>query len=55
LRDVLTTLKAHPELRAELAARGRQRVLEHFTQARVALATYRVYQDMIAGGSSVVL
>ena len=30
---------------------GRGRVLERFTQARVAVETYRVYQEVLADGS----
>ena len=36
-------------LRIELAKKGRQRVLENFTQKRVAEETYKVYKKMIAG------
>jgi glycosyltransferase involved in cell wall biosynthesis len=47
LRRNLAMLANDPALRATLAARGRQRVLDHFTHARVAQATYEVYCQMI--------
>jgi glycosyltransferase involved in cell wall biosynthesis len=37
-----------PELYARLAVRGRQRVLEHYTQEQIARQTYEVYQEMMA-------
>jgi glycosyltransferase involved in cell wall biosynthesis len=46
LRAHLDTLRHDPARRAELAQRGRARVLEHFTQARVADETYTVYQEV---------
>lgn len=48
LRGGLARLMADTRLRAELAARGRARVLARYTQARVAEATYAVYQQMLA-------
>jgi glycosyltransferase involved in cell wall biosynthesis len=36
-----------PELYTRLATRGRQRVLEHYTQEQIARQTYEVYQEMI--------
>jgi glycosyltransferase involved in cell wall biosynthesis len=47
LRAAIESLAADPARRAELAARGRARVLDRFTQAQVAAATYRVYQEMM--------
>ena len=44
LRERLRQLQSQPALRAELAQRGRQRVLDHFTQAQIARKTYAVYQ-----------
>lgn len=38
-----------PELYATLAAKGRQRVLEHYTQERIARQTFEVYQEMLNG------
>lgn len=46
LRAHLARLQADPSLRAELAARGRARVLSHYTQARIAADTYAVYRQM---------
>ncbi len=37
-----------PQLYATLAARGRQRVLENYTQERIARQTFKVYQEMLA-------
>ena len=36
-----------PELYAQLAAKGRQRVLENYTQEQIARQTYKVYQQML--------
>ncbi len=43
----LRCLHHDPALRADLAARGRRRVLEHFTQAQIARQTYEVYQAVM--------
>jgi glycosyltransferase involved in cell wall biosynthesis len=48
LREHLRCLQSQPALRAELAQRGRQRVLDHFTQAQIARKTYEVY-ERVAG------
>jgi glycosyltransferase involved in cell wall biosynthesis len=37
-----------PNLYAHLASKGRQRVLEHYTQQQIARQTYEVYQEMLA-------
>lgn len=37
-----------PRLYAELARRGRQRVLENYTQGKIAKQTYQVYTEMLA-------
>ncbi len=37
-----------PQLYAELAAKGRRRVLENYTQERIARQTFEVYQEMLA-------
>ncbi|HYA99944.1 MAG TPA: glycosyltransferase [Ktedonobacteraceae bacterium] len=37
----------NPELYATLAARGRQRVLEHYTQEQIAKQTYETYQEIM--------
>jgi glycosyltransferase involved in cell wall biosynthesis len=49
LCGALAGLAADAGMRAELAARGRARVLERFTQAAVATDTHRVYQAMMEG------
>lgn len=41
-------LMEQPALRAELAQRGRQRVLEHYTQRALARRYYAVYEEMLA-------
>ena len=46
LRGCLAQLMRDPSRRAELASRGRARVLAHYTQAQVAAQTYAVYQEM---------
>ncbi len=46
LAATLAALAADPARAAELARRGRARVLAHFTQAQVAAATHRVYIEM---------
>jgi glycosyltransferase involved in cell wall biosynthesis len=43
----LDRLRREPDRRAELGRRGRARVLDHFTQARIARATYAVYRQML--------
>ena len=48
LRAHLARLLGDPNLRAELARRGRERVLGRFTQAQVAAQTYRVYQSILS-------
>ncbi len=48
LRDCLARLLADADLQRELAARGRARVLAHYTQTRIAEATYAVYQSLLA-------
>jgi glycosyltransferase involved in cell wall biosynthesis len=49
LRDQLQRLQADAALRRDLAQRGRQRVLDHFTQAQIARQTYAVYQNVLRG------
>ena len=48
LAGCLLRLAGDAALRAELGQRGRSRVLAHFTQERIAAATYQVYQQMLA-------
>lgn len=47
LRDRLAQLMANPDLRADLARRGRRRVLAHYTQAQIAAQTYQVYRAIL--------
>jgi len=47
LRDALARLMASPGERAELARRGRQRVLERYTDARIAEATLEIYRRVL--------
>jgi glycosyltransferase involved in cell wall biosynthesis len=47
LRQCLVRLMSSPELRADLALRGRRRVLAHFTQAQVATQTVAVYRELV--------
>ena len=47
LRDRLRDLQHDLPLRHELAQRGRQRVLERFTQEQIARQTYEVYCDVL--------
>ena len=50
LRAHLARLQSDAALRADLATRGRARVLAHYTQARVAASTYAVYRQMMENG-----
>jgi glycosyltransferase involved in cell wall biosynthesis len=47
LRSCLLKLQQQPELRRELGHRGRQRVLERYTQAQIAAQTVQVYRQMM--------
>jgi glycosyltransferase involved in cell wall biosynthesis len=47
LHDRLRALQNDRALRRDLAQRGRQRVLERFTQAQIARQTYEVYQNVM--------
>jgi glycosyltransferase involved in cell wall biosynthesis len=47
LRGHLVRLLRTPDLCADLARRGRERVLARFTQAQVAAQTYQVYQAVL--------
>jgi glycosyltransferase involved in cell wall biosynthesis len=44
----LARLLGDPSLQKDLARRGRERVLDRFTQAQVAAQTYRVYRTILA-------
>jgi len=46
LQERLEHLRRDPALREELGRRGRERVLAHYTQERVAQAYLQVYRDM---------
>ena len=48
LRAHLSRLMGDPDLRADLARRGRERVLARFTQAQVAAQTYQVYRAVLS-------
>ncbi len=43
----LSRVQRDTSLRQELAERGRRRVLERFTQVRIAAETYRVYEELL--------
>jgi glycosyltransferase involved in cell wall biosynthesis len=47
LRERLVGLMRDSNLRADLAQRGRERVLAHFTQARIAAQTVEVYRYLL--------
>jgi glycosyltransferase involved in cell wall biosynthesis len=47
LAAALARLRSDAVLRSDLAARGRARVLQHFTHAQIAAATVAVYKDML--------
>jgi glycosyltransferase involved in cell wall biosynthesis len=47
LRAQLQRLHGDATLRRDLAQRGRQRVLDHFTQAQIAQKTYEVYHSVL--------
>jgi len=53
LRARLSQLMADPALRGELAHRGRERVLAHYTQAQVAVKTYQVYCELLGGAYTI--
>jgi glycosyltransferase involved in cell wall biosynthesis len=48
LREHLAQLLADGHLRADLARRGRERVLAHYTQAQIAAQTYQVYRSVLS-------
>src|SRR5260370_35099434 len=47
LASCVRQLLDDPALSAQLAAKGRQRVLEHYTQERIARQMYEVYTEMM--------
>jgi glycosyltransferase involved in cell wall biosynthesis len=46
LRETIEKIMGDEELRRRLAQAGRERVLERYTQAQIALETYQVYQEI---------
>ncbi len=48
LCDALSRLRADRALCDELGRRGRARVLQHYTQHRIAAATYEVYREILS-------
>ena len=50
LRATLSQLMDDPALHADLARRGRERVLAHYTQARIAAETHKVYRQLLTPG-----
>ncbi|MFQ5418525.1 MAG: glycosyltransferase family 4 protein, partial [Myxococcota bacterium] len=48
LAVAIRTLHERPALRAELGARGRERVVAHYSWPRIAAATAAVYADVLA-------
>ena len=51
LRGCLARLSSETALRATLSKRARERVLTHYTQRQIALATRDVYRVMLEGAS----
>ncbi|HEY7019708.1 MAG TPA: glycosyltransferase [Ktedonobacterales bacterium] len=49
LAAAIARLGSDPALRADLASRGRQRVLDNFTQEQVARRTVGLYQEVLGG------
>jgi glycosyltransferase involved in cell wall biosynthesis len=49
LRECLARLMRNSDLWADLARRGRERVLARFTQAQIAAQTVAVYREMMRG------
>ena len=47
LRARLSQLMDDPALRTDLARRGRERVLAHYTQAKIAAETHEVYRQLL--------
>lgn len=52
LAECLTRMVDDPALRRELARKGRERVLAHYTQERIAAATYAVWQTVLHGSAA---
>ncbi|NQT51108.1 glycosyltransferase family 4 protein [bacterium] len=47
LRDALDRVRQSPDLRAELGTRGRRRVLDHYTDSRIAEATHAIHREVL--------
>jgi glycosyltransferase involved in cell wall biosynthesis len=52
LRAALSRLMNDSDSRTTLGQRGRARVLEHYTQKRIAAETYAIYQQLLHGQAS---
>jgi glycosyltransferase involved in cell wall biosynthesis len=52
LAEDLRRLLDNPLLRAQLGAKGRARVLQHFTDRRIAEETIKLYQQVLSGCDS---
>jgi glycosyltransferase involved in cell wall biosynthesis len=52
LRDALEALRVDPIRRARMGHLGRERVLAHYTQARIAAETVALYRDLAAAAVS---
>ncbi|NLE44830.1 MAG: glycosyltransferase family 4 protein [Chloroflexi bacterium] len=48
LSDILLRLLVNPLLRADLARRGRERVMQRFTNQRIAEDTYQIYCELLS-------
>jgi len=48
LRGALRRLTSSPEVQFDLAARGRQRVLDCYTDARIAQATFHIWREVLS-------
>jgi glycosyltransferase involved in cell wall biosynthesis len=55
LRSAIERVLGNSELRRELAQRGRQRVLECYTHARIAEQTVAAYQAAVSSGPGVTI
>jgi glycosyltransferase involved in cell wall biosynthesis len=53
LAAAIARLGSDPALRADLASRGRQRVLDNFTQEQVARRTVALYNEVLSGAGSI--
>lgn len=51
LADALRRLLGDPLLRADLARRGRERVMHRFTNRRIAEETHHIYRELLSGNT----